>query len=96
MQPLRDQPSPADVAGEVGSLAAGLGILTTVLFPLALPLLLLVAAPLVVLAAVAAVLAVPVALALWLARTVGRRLPGSRLGQRREAVPSSLGGPTVC
>jgi hypothetical protein len=76
MTPLRDTPSAADVAAEAGGWAAGLGILTTVLFPFALPGLLLAAAPLIVLAVAGLILAAPVVLAVWLARAVARRLGG--------------------
>ena len=68
----RQHPTPsfADVAGELMGFAAGGGILTTVLFPFALPLLLLVGVPLTVLPVVAAVLVAPVVLVVRLARRV--------------------------
>ena len=68
-------PSFGDVMGELMGFAAGGGILTTVLFPFALPLLLLVVVPLAVIPVVAAVLVAPVVLIVRLAR---RTLTGSR------------------
>jgi hypothetical protein len=56
MQAPRAEPSPSDVADAFNGLAAGLGILTTALFPFALPLLVLalpLALPLIPLALVA-------------------------------------------
>ena len=74
MQPRSAPTSAAEVAGEVGSVAAGLGILTTVLFPFALPLLLLAVAPLIPVAVAGLVLGAPVALAVWLVRAVRARV----------------------
>jgi hypothetical protein len=67
-------PSTADLAGEVGALSAGLGILTIQLFPFALPLIVLTFAPLVVLALAGLVLALPILLPLWLGRLALRAL----------------------
>jgi hypothetical protein len=78
--------SPADVAGEAGSIMAGLGIVTVQLFPFALPLLILALGPLLPLALVPlvlAVLAVPILLPLWLGRLVLRAIRGRR--ERRPA-----------
>jgi hypothetical protein len=65
-----EAPSTADLAGEVGALSAGLGILTVPLFPLAIPLIVLVIGPLAVLAVAGLLLALPILLPLWLARRV--------------------------
>ena len=75
-------PSSAEVVTEANSLLAGLGILTIQLFPLALPLLVLVIAPLALVAAAGALLAAPFVLPVWLARKVLR----SRSGHRMPAV----------
>ena len=61
-------PSAADLAGEAGALSAGLGILTIQIFPLALPLLILVIAPLAVLVLAGLLLALPILVPVWLAR----------------------------
>jgi membrane protein implicated in regulation of membrane protease activity len=91
MHTPRTQPSPADVAMEVTSLSAGLGIVTIPLFPFALPGLLLVVGPLVPVALAAVLLAMPVVVPVWLVRTIrtrrshgssARRLPGSRVQAR--------------
>jgi hypothetical protein len=70
-------PSFADVAGELMGLAAGGGILTTVLFPFALPLLLLV-------------LVTPVVLIVRLARRArpSMRLHGHRARAHGEPGPA--------
>jgi hypothetical protein len=83
-------PSFADVAGELMGLAAGGGILTTVLFPFALPLLLLVVVPLAVLPVVAAVLVTPVVLIVRLARRArpSMRLHGHRARAHGEPGPA--------
>lgn len=65
-----EAPSTADLAGELGAIAAGLGILTIQLFPFAMPLIVLVIAPLAVLAVACLLLALPILLPLWLARRV--------------------------
>ncbi len=70
MHTPRTQPSPADVAMEVTSLSAGLGIVTIPLFPFALPGLLLVVGPLVPVALAAVLLAMPVVVPVWLVRTI--------------------------
>lgn len=80
-------PSFADVAGELMGLAAGGGILTTALFPFALPLLLLVVVPLAVLPVVAAVLVTPVVLVVRLARRVGPSLRVRRHRARAHGAP---------
>ncbi len=88
MHTPRAKPSSADVAMEVTSLLAGLGIVTIPLFPFALPGLLLVVGPLVPVALAAVLLAMPVVVPVWLVRTLrtrrshgssARRLPGSRV-----------------
>jgi hypothetical protein len=66
--------SPADLAGEAGGLIAGLGILTIQLFPIAMPLLILVIGPLAVLALAGLVLILPILLPLWLGRLALRAL----------------------
>ena len=68
MDERTDAPSPADLAGEAGALMAGLGILTIQVFPLALPLLILVIGPLAVLALAGLLLALPILVPVWLAR----------------------------
>jgi len=82
-------PSIGDVMGELMGLAAGGGILTTVLFPFALPLLLLVVVPLAVLP-VAAVLVAPVVLVVRLARRVRPhlRVHGHRARAHGEPGPA--------
>ena len=70
-------PSPADLAGEVGALVAGLGVLTIQLFPFAMPLIVLVIGPLAVLALAGLLLALPILLPLWLVRRV---MPALRRG----------------
>ncbi len=84
--------STADLAGEVGALATGVGILSTTFFPLALPALafaLLLALPLIV-------LALP-AVAIWLlarggARLLSARRPAPDDERRAEERPESLAG----
>jgi hypothetical protein len=75
--------TPAEVVGEVGSLAAVLGVLTMALFPLALPGLLLAIAPL-ALVPVVGLLAILFVLPVWLARVVLRGRP-----RRRSSVPTA-------
>jgi hypothetical protein len=72
MQSPRTTTSTTDVATEVTALSAGLGILTTALFPISLPGLLLFAAPLVLLAVPALLLAGLLMPPLLLARTLRR------------------------
>jgi membrane protein implicated in regulation of membrane protease activity len=79
----RATPSSADVAMEVSSLSAGLGIITTALFPFALPALVLVA-PLALVPVAGLLVAAPVLLPLWLARRVRR----GRSRRRRPLVPA--------
>jgi hypothetical protein len=83
-------PSIGDVMGELMGLAAGGGILTTVLFPFALPLLLLVVVPLAVLPVAAAVLVAPVVLVVRLARRVRPhlRVHGHRARAHGEPGPA--------
>ena len=94
MHAPRTSPAPADLATEFANLAVGLGILTFVLFPFALPALLLVVGPLVPVAVVGALLAVPVVLPVWLARIVWRRLARAyqprRIRRPTAAISSSL------
>jgi hypothetical protein len=80
-------PSSADVAGELLGLAAGGGILTTVLAPFALPGLLLVVVPLAVLGVAAAVLVAPVVLIVWLARRARTTLRVHRYRVRAQEEP---------
>jgi membrane protein implicated in regulation of membrane protease activity len=68
MHASRPAPSSADVAMEVASLSAGLGVLTLPLFPLALPALILVVGPLLPVALAGALLAIPFVVPIWLAR----------------------------
>ncbi len=77
-----EAPSTAELAGEVGALSVGLGILTVPLFPFAMPLILLVIGPLAVLALAGLLLALPILLPLWLARRVLRAVR-----RRREPPP---------
>jgi hypothetical protein len=77
-----EAPSTADLAGEVGALSVGLGILTIPFFPFAIPLIVLVIGPLAVLALAGLLLALPILLPLWLARRV---LTGLR--RRPQALP---------
>jgi hypothetical protein len=83
-------PSSAEVADQLGSLSAGLGIITIQLFPFALPLLVLVIAPLALLAVPALLLAGLLALPLWLARLVRRGL-----SRRRGAGSAGIAAPAV-
>ena len=82
MDTPRTQPSPADVAAEVTSFSAGLGILTIPLFPFALPGLLLAFGPLIPVALAAVLLAIPFVPLIWLAR--GVRRSRSRFSARTE------------
>jgi lysozyme family protein len=80
-----NETSTADLAGEVGALATGLGILSTTFFPLALPALafaLLVALPLIVLALPAVTIWL---LARGVARLLGHRRAASDDNRRAEA-----------
>jgi hypothetical protein len=72
MHAQRAGPSSADLAAEANTLLTGLGIITIQIFPIALPLLLLVIAPLALVAIVGVLLAIPFVLPLWLARLVLR------------------------
>ena len=80
MDTPRTQPSPADVAAEVTSFSAGVGILTIPLFPFALPGLLLAVGPLIPVVLAAVVLAIPFVPLIWLVR--GVRRSRSRLSAR--------------
>jgi hypothetical protein len=72
MDDSRATPSPGDVAAEANTLLTGLGILTFQLFPIALPLLVLVIGPLALLAVVGLLVAAPLVLPLWLFRMARR------------------------
>lgn len=86
----RAAPSSADVATEANTLLTGLGILTVQIFPIALPLLVLVVAPLALVAVVGLLLAGILVLPLWLARIVLRSWSGrrSRAGSPGKAAPA--------
>jgi hypothetical protein len=80
----RTRISPSEVASELIPLSAGLGILTMVLFPFAVPgLLVFVVLPLALLAVPALLVAALVAVPLWLARTVSRRRSAARVAPPR-------------
>ena len=87
------EPSPSDIADEINSLSAGLGILTTALFPFALPALLLALPlvipliPLALLAVLVVLLVRIVALPLRLARDLVRRVRSPQPGHRTTSVP---------
>jgi hypothetical protein len=96
MRAPRAAPSSADVATEVTNLSAGLGILTMALFPLAVPVLVLVVAPLALVAVAGLLLATPFVLPLWLARVLVRsrsrrrgtaRSPGNAAPAAADARP---------
>jgi hypothetical protein len=74
MDELREVSTPADVGAELADLAAGLGIVTMALFPLALPALLLLA-PLALPAVAVLLVASPAVVARWIARFVQRQRP---------------------
>jgi hypothetical protein len=76
---------PADVASEVGSLSAGLGIITMTLFPFALPGLVLLA-PVALIPLAGLLLAAPVLLPLWLVRRLRRALSRRHVPARRVAL----------
>jgi hypothetical protein len=78
MDTQSESPSLAELADAAGGLVAGLGILTIQIFPLALPLLVLVIGPLAVLGLAVAVLAIPLALPFWLGRIALRALRRTR------------------
>jgi hypothetical protein len=78
-----ESPSPADLAGVAGGMIVGLTTLTIQIFPLALPLLILVIGPLAVLALAGLVLAIPILLPLWLGRLALRALRGRGEPRRR-------------
>jgi hypothetical protein len=71
-----ESPSPADLAAVAGGLIVGLTTLTIQVFPLAVPLLILVIGPLAVLGLAGLVLAIPILLPLWLGRLALRALRG--------------------
>jgi hypothetical protein len=83
MDTSRSTPRTSEIATEVNGLLAGLGILTTALFPFALPGLLL-AAPLALLAVAGLILAIPVVLPLWLVRVVRRRVAAAKAPSARQ------------
>jgi membrane protein implicated in regulation of membrane protease activity len=88
MDTSRSTSSTTEIATEVSGLLAGLGILTTALFPFALPGLLL-AAPLALVAVAGLLLAIPVVLPVWLVRVVRRRLARAKdLGSTPPQVTS--------
>jgi len=70
-------PTPTDVAGELGAWGVGLGILTMMLFPFAIPLLVLVIAPIALIALAGLLLAAPFILAFMLVRMLVRNRPRS-------------------
>jgi hypothetical protein len=80
-------PEPADVAAEMSTLSAGLGILTIQIVPFSLPLLVLVIGPLLPLIVVGLLLAAP----FWLGRAVLRRLSAARGATGRAAGAASRG-----
>jgi hypothetical protein len=88
-----ESPSPADLAGVAGGLIVGLTTLTIQVFPLALPLLILVIGPLAVLALAGLVLAIPILLPLWLGRLALRALRRRR--EPRPVAHSHVGAPPV-
>lgn len=88
MRDATPAPSTADFAGEMSAWMAGGGILTMMLFPLALPLIALLAIsalPLVVLAVAAAVVGAPVMLAVALGRRAVRAMRRGRSPERVDA-----------
>jgi hypothetical protein len=91
MHAPRTSPSSADVAMEVTTLSAGLGILVLPLFPFALPGLVLVVGPLVPVAIVGVLLALPLVLPIWLVRAVRRRRYHRRLAtvSRAKRAPAA-------
>jgi hypothetical protein len=83
-------PSTADVASEANGLLTGLGILTIQIFPIALPLLVLVVAPLALLAVIGLLLAGILMLPVWLARIVFRgRAAGASRSRPRSGTAQS-------
>ena len=95
MQAQRSGHSPADVAAEANTLLTGLGILTIQIFPIALPLLVLVVAPLALVAMVGLLLVAPVVLPLWLVRTVLRRRSRRRPHEHSAASPVAPAAPRL-
>jgi hypothetical protein len=83
-----ESPSPADLADVAGGLVVGLTTLTIQIFPLALPLLILVIGPLAVLAVAGLLLALPILVPLWLARKLMAVLRERR--RRAAAVAPAL------
>ena len=86
--------SSADVAMEVTSLSAGLGIIGITLSPLMLPGLVLVLGPLALVAVAGLLLAAPLLLPIWLARIVQRRRAreGHRPSRRAAARSACASG----
>jgi hypothetical protein len=74
MHPRSEVTSSADLAGEAGGLLVGLGVVTTALFPFAVPLLILTFGPLLPLAVLGLVLVLPILLPYWLGRLLLRAL----------------------
>ena len=95
MSAARTSSSSADVATEVTTLSAGLGVLALPLFPFALPGLVLVVGPLVPVAIVGVLLALPLVLPIWLARVIRRRRSDRRLATGSRAntrvQPTAIG-----
>jgi hypothetical protein len=85
MNTSRSTPSTTEIATEVNGLLAGLGILTTALFPFALPGLVL-ALPLALPLVAGLIIAIPILLPLWLVRAVRRRLAKAKDGSARQVT----------
>ena len=89
-------PTATDVAGELSAWMVGLGILTMMLFPFAIPLLVLVIAPIALIALAGLLLAAPFILAFWLVRSLlrtrSRRATAQSPGQAAPATSNA--GPT--
>ncbi len=80
------QPTPAELAAEASAWAVGLGILSMVLFPLALPLIFLTAAaalPLVLIVVAGGLIVAVVAAPILLLRRLGRAVRASRRSEAR-------------
>jgi hypothetical protein len=73
---------------DIAGLSTGLGILTFTIFPLAVPALLVVAAPLLLVAVPGLALVGLIASPLWLARAVRRRITHRR-GHTGSAAPAA-------
>ena len=95
-------PTPTDVASELGAWGVGLGILTMMLFPFAIPLLVLVIAPIALIALAGLLVAAPFILAFWLVRMLVRtrshgrattQVPGKATPATSNARPTRSRGP---